>query len=123
MTAKKNSDGLIYKSSFSLNNKYLTNLRFIPILILDMLIPTKKNVKTITDMRESALELLELVEKEGLAYIFHHSKPRAVMLSLEEFIAMRELLEDYLDQKEAKKLAKEKRGVAVPLKEIVKKYV
>lgn len=88
-----------------------------------MLIPTDRNVKSITDMRENALGLLRLVEKTGLAYIFYRSRPKAVMLPIEEFEAMRELLEDYLDEQEAKKLVGEPRGKGVPLEKIAKKYV
>ncbi len=88
-----------------------------------MLIPTSKNVKTITDMRENALKLLEQIEKEGLAYIFHRSKPRAVMLPIEEFLSIQEILEDYYDYKDAVKLSKEKKGKKIPLKEVIKKYV
>ena len=73
-----------------------------------MLIPTLKNVKTITDMRENALGLLKQVENEGLAYIFHRSKPKAVIINLGEFILLQELLEDKKDQKEARELSKEK---------------
>lgn len=87
-----------------------------------MLIPTAQNVKTITDMREHALELLDLVKKEGIAYIFHHSKPKAVMLTIEEFVRVQELLEDYLDELEVKKLEKEPRGKGIPIEEIMKEY-
>jgi prevent-host-death family protein len=88
-----------------------------------MLIPTNKNVKTITDMRENATELLKHIEKEGFLYIFHRSKPKAVMLSVDEFTSLQEIVEDYFDQKEAQKLARQKRGKGIPLSEIAKKYV
>ena len=67
-----------------------------------MLIPTKQNIKTITDMREDALKLLDAVKTQGLVYLFHHSDPQAVMLSLDEFQRMQELVEDHLDEIEAK---------------------
>jgi len=88
-----------------------------------MLIPTKKNVKTITDMREDALGLLGFIQKEGLAYLFHRSKPRAVVLSLEEFSRLAQLVEDYLDGLEAEKLATEPRGKGIPFSKIAKKYL
>lgn len=87
-----------------------------------MLIPTTQTVKTITDLRENALGLLADIEKSGLVYIFHHSKPKAVMLSMENFITLNELIEDYLDELEAKKLASEKKGKGIPLTEIIRKY-
>ncbi|MBI4009268.1 type II toxin-antitoxin system Phd/YefM family antitoxin [Candidatus Roizmanbacteria bacterium] len=88
-----------------------------------MLIPTSKNVKTITDMRENALGLLDLVKKQGVTYIFHRSEPKAVMLDIEEFVKMQELLEDYFDEMDAQQLAKEPRGKGIPLEEVMKKYV
>lgn len=86
-----------------------------------MLIPTVKNVKTITDMREDALGLLNLVNSEGLAYIFHRSKPKAVILSLEDFMSMQEILENYIDYKDAVSLKTEKRGKGISLKQILAK--
>lgn len=88
-----------------------------------MLIPTQKSVKTITEMREKTLELLDFVEKEGLAYIFHRSKPKAVLIRLEDFIALNELIEDYSDKKEAQSLAKERKEKGTPLEKILQKYV
>lgn len=87
-----------------------------------MLIPTPDNVKTITDMRANTLKLLDLVDKEGLTYIFHRSKPRAVMLKIDDFVRLQQLLEDYLDIQEAKSLAKEPRGKEIPLESILQKY-
>jgi PHD/YefM family antitoxin component YafN of YafNO toxin-antitoxin module len=88
-----------------------------------MLIPTRKNIKTITDMREDALGLLKTVEKQGLTYIFHHSRPRAVMFSLDDFIKLQELLENYLDGQEAEELAKKPRGKGKKLAAIIDRYV
>lgn len=87
-----------------------------------MLIPTTNNIKTITDMREDALGLLESVKQLGLIYVFQHSNPKAVMLSLEEFTKLCELVENRLDEIEAVKLSKEKRGKGIPLSEIISKY-
>ncbi len=88
-----------------------------------MLIPTSQNVKTITDMREDALNLLAEVDEKGLAYIFHRSEPKAVILSIKDFIFLQEALENLQDFKDAKSLAEEKRGGGVPLKSVAKKYV
>jgi len=88
-----------------------------------MLIPTDQNVKTITDMREDALGLLDSVDKRGLAYIFHRSKPRAVLLKIDEFVSLQEALEDFEDIGIVKKLEKEKRGKGIPLEEVVSEYV
>jgi len=88
-----------------------------------MLIPTVQNVKTITDMREDALGLLRSVDTKGLAYIFHRSKPRAVVLSINDFVYLQEVLEDFRDIKDVKRLVKEKRGKGVSLKSIASKYV
>lgn len=88
-----------------------------------MLIPTTQNVKTITDMREDALGLLESVQKNGLAYIFHHSKPKAVLLNLDDFVALQSAMEDLEDYKDIQKLKKEPIGKLIPLEEVIKKYV
>jgi len=87
-----------------------------------MLIPTANNTKTITDMREDALKLLGEVEKQGVTYIFHRSKPRAVLLSIADFVRIQELIEDHLEEEEVMRLVKEPRGKGIPLNEIAKKY-
>ncbi|MBU2591937.1 type II toxin-antitoxin system Phd/YefM family antitoxin [Patescibacteria group bacterium] len=62
------------------------------------MIPTTDNVKTITDMRENALLLLRQVEKsKGPLYIFHRSQPKAVLLAIDQYKKLSDLLEDYLD--------------------------
>ena len=73
-------------------------------------------------MREKAIELLEDVQKLGLVYVFQHSNPKAVMLSMEEYQRLQELVEKRLDEEEAIKLSKEKRGKGIPLSTILKKY-
>lgn len=88
-----------------------------------MLIPTTKNVKTITDMREDALGLLDMVQKNGLAYIFHRSQPRAVLLNIEDFISLQSAIEDLEDLKIVKKLKREPRGKGIPVSIVASKYV
>jgi len=88
-----------------------------------MLIPTTKNVKTITDMREDALGLLNSVQKNGLAYIFHRSQPKAVLMNIEDFISLQNALEDLEDLRDIEELKKEPRGKGIPLKDIAAKYV
>lgn len=88
-----------------------------------MLIPTSKNVKTITDMREDALGLLNLVKKNGVTYIFHRSEPKAVMMDIDEFVRMQELLEDYFDEIEVQELEKKPVGKLIPEEDIIKEYV
>ena len=87
-----------------------------------MLIPTNQNIKTITDMREDASNLLKAVEDLGLVYVFQHNNPKAVMLSINEFQRLQELIEERLDELEASKLAKRDRGKGVPLEKVIKKY-
>jgi len=87
-----------------------------------MLIPTTANIKTVTDMREDAIGLLETVNKLGLVYVFQHSNPSAIMLSLEEFQRLYDLIEDHMDELEAKRLHKEKRGKGIPLANILSQY-
>ena len=87
-----------------------------------MLIPTSKNTKTITDLREKAVELLDQVQKEGPAYIFHRSKPKAVMLSVDEYFSLMELLEDYIDSLKAQELEANPEKGGISLKELAQKY-
>lgn len=89
-----------------------------------MVIPTQNNVKTITDMRENALALLKMIEKgQEPIFLFHRSKPKAVLLSIDEFVKLQEMLEAYLEGEEAKALAKEPRGKLIPFEKIAKKYL
>ena len=74
-------------------------------------------------MREDALNLLDEVDQLGFTYVFHRSKPRAVILKIDEFVAMQEALEDFQDLDDVKKLSKEKRGKGTSLKDIASKYV
>lgn len=74
-------------------------------------------------MREDALGLLNSVNEQGLAYIFHRSKPKAVLLNIADFILLQQMAEDYEDYKDVLELKKEKRGKGILLSEIVKKYV
>ncbi len=87
-----------------------------------MLIPTTKNVKTITDMREDALGLLDSVQKNGLAYIFHRSQPRAVLMNIEDFVSLQNAVEDLEDYMAVQELEKEPRGRGIPIEKIAKKY-
>lgn len=88
-----------------------------------MLIPTTKNVKTITDMREDALGLLNLVQKNGLAYIFHRSQPMAVLMNMEDFISLQNSIEDLEDLRDAQELKNEPRGKGIPLAKILAENV
>lgn len=87
-----------------------------------MLIPTSTNIKTVTDLRENTLNLLSEVKKRGHLYIFHRSHPKAVVMSMDEFIKLQTMLEDNADEKDAKQLTKEPRGKGVSLQDVAKKY-
>lgn len=87
-----------------------------------MIIPTARNTKTITDLREKAVEMLEQTKKEGPTFILHHSKPKAVMLSIEEYSNMIDMLEDYFDSIKAKSLEEEDEKGGISLEQLIKKY-
>jgi prevent-host-death family protein len=74
-------------------------------------------------MREDALGLLEQVKKNGVTYIFNRSEPKAVMMDIDEFERLQEMLEVYQDELDAIELAKEPRGEGIPIEEIMKEYV
>ncbi len=88
------------------------------------MIPTAQNTKTITDMREKALELLDQVEKTAEpVFLYHHSKPKAVIMSIEEFSQLKETIEDLEDAIVARKLEKTAgRGKYFSLDEIKKRH-
>lgn len=87
-----------------------------------MIIPTSKNTKTITDLREKALEMLQQARKVGPTFILHRSKPKAVMLSIEEYSNMMEMLEDYFDSIKAKELEESNEKGGISLDQLIKKY-
>jgi len=91
-----------------------------------MLIPTSQNVRTISDMRENALQLLKDIQKTGPTYIFHRSKPRGVILSIEEFLKLQEVIEDYQDELLAirleRQLKKTPKKDLIPFSKLAKKY-
>ncbi len=88
------------------------------------MLPTVENVKTITDMREKAVELLEQVEKTAEPdFVFQHSKPRAVIMSIEEFSKLKEWVEDLEDSLLARKLEKNLgKGKYLNLEELEKSH-
>ena len=87
-----------------------------------MIIPTGKNTKTITDLRENALEMLKQAKRIGPTFILHRSKPKAVMLSIEEYSNMMEMLEDYFDSLKAKELEDHPEKGGISLDQLIKKY-
>ena len=87
-----------------------------------MIIPTSRNTKTITDLREKTVELLEQIKNSGPTFIFHHSKPKAVMLSIEEYSNMMSMLEDYFDALKAKEMEEEGAKGGISLDQLIKKY-
>jgi len=87
-----------------------------------MLIPTKKNISTVTDLRVNTLKLLEKLDEDGLRYVFQRSTPKAVMLSMDNYEALLERLEDYEDALLARDLEKEDWGKGISLESTAKKY-
>lgn len=72
------------------------------------MIPTSRNVKTISDMRENPKTLLRQVrETYGPLFILYHSQPQAVLLSLEAYQKLADLAEDYIDSLKAQEFEKE----------------
>jgi len=74
-------------------------------------------------MREDALGLLEQVKQNGVTYIFHRSEPKVVMMDIDEFVRMQELLEDYFDEIDVQELEKKPIGKLIPEEDIIKEYV
>ncbi|MCA9372403.1 hypothetical protein KC726_05965 [Candidatus Woesebacteria bacterium] len=88
-----------------------------------MLIPTKNNTKSITDLREDTLSVLRDADRLGHVYIFNRSDPTGVLLSVEEFTFFQEILEERQDMLDAMELEKEDRGDGIPIEEIKKEFL
>ena len=69
-------------------------------------------------MRRDALNLINNVQNAGPFYLMHKSTPKAVMLSIDDYIYMFDKYCDSLDALEAVELAKEPKGKGYTLKEI-----
>lgn len=81
------------------------------------------NIKTITDMRQNTLALLEYVQKsDEPVIILQRSKPKGVLLGFEKYQKMVELIEDYLDTIEAEEVLSDKKTKFVELNKFWKKY-
>jgi len=87
-----------------------------------MLIPTSKNISTVTDMRVNTLGLLDDVEKDGLRLIFQRSSPKAVILSISEYESLMERLEDKNDELYAQSIENLPKGKGMKLSELEKEY-
>lgn len=74
------------------------------------MIPSKDNIKTISDMRENARKLLREVQSSyGPLFILYRSRPQAVLLSLEEYQKLVDLAEDYIDSLKAQEFEKKEK--------------
>lgn len=89
------------------------------------MIPSARNIKTISDMRENASKLLKEVQNfYGPLFILYRSKPQAVLLSLAEYEKLADLAEDYIDSLKAQKFeAKDKKKIRWVEQEEVKKLL
>ncbi len=73
-----------------------------------MIIPTADYLKTVTDLREDTIGLLNAVKKnKNPIIIMHRNSPQAVMLSVEEYNNIMEMISDHMDELTALKLEKE----------------
>ncbi|KKQ43014.1 MAG: hypothetical protein US60_C0009G0017 [Microgenomates group bacterium GW2011_GWC1_37_8] len=92
-----------------------------------MIIPSADDIKTITDLREDTVALLDRIQKRSTpTIIMHHNSPKAIMLSVKEYNSLLERLEDYEDALDARELEQEalntKKSELIPLSEIVKNH-
>lgn len=91
-----------------------------------MTIPTIKNTRTISDLRERPVDLLKQLESSyGPVYIFYRSRPNAVLLSLTEYQKLIDLAEDYFDSLKAEEYEKKnKKNVQwIEHEELIKKLL
>lgn len=82
---------------------------------------TKDNIKTVTDLREQTIKILNsLSKKEGPTVIFHRANPKAILLSVEAYQKLVDLLEDYLDEELALELEKQPKEPGIPLGRVMR---
>ena len=88
-----------------------------------MYIPTSKDIRTVTDLREQTVNLLNSLQKRTKPTIItHRNQPKAVMLSITHYNKIMEALEDISDEIEAKELENEPINPKdyTPIKEVIK---
>lgn len=88
-----------------------------------MYIPTSKDIRTVTDLREQTVNLLNNLQKRTKPTIItHRNQPKAVMLSIKHYNKLMEALEDISDEIEAKELENEPINPKdyTPIKEAIK---
>lgn len=81
-----------------------------------------QNTKSVTDLREKAIQLLNQLKKGGPTFIMHRNKPKAVMLSIDEYANLLGMVEDYFDAQLAKELEGNPEKSGITLEELSKKY-
>jgi len=54
----------------------------------------QQTISTISDLRFKTKEVMQKVAKEPV-FLFHHSSPQGVLMSIEKYNEMQSLLEDY----------------------------
>lgn len=60
--------------------------------------PSFLQVKTVTDLRERTVDVLNQIKQKGFFYIFSRSKPVAVLMSIEEYERLKNGYDLYLSQ-------------------------
>lgn len=85
---------------------------------------TLNNIGTISDMRLNPHKLLKKAQNEPV-YVFHRTKPKAVIMSIEDYLAMQDNLEDYYLAKKAEEYEKEDKAKMkwVSQKEVEKMFL
>ncbi|MBU0569385.1 type II toxin-antitoxin system Phd/YefM family antitoxin [Patescibacteria group bacterium] len=73
-----------------------------------MMIPTASDIKTVTDLRENTLALLDGIQKKKRpTIVMHRNSPRAVFLSVKFYNKLVGMLEDSKEELEAIELERE----------------
>ena len=73
-----------------------------------MMIPTSDDIKTVTDLRENTISLLNKIQKKDRpTIIVHRNNPKAVLMSISEYNKLIEMADDYMDELIAMELEKE----------------
>lgn len=88
-----------------------------------MLIPTVNNTRNITDFRNDPDSILDTIKgRSEPLYLLRGSTPKAVILDIEEYIRLREYLEDYEDSLVAMELERNPEEDGITFDKLIEKY-
>lgn len=81
---------------------------------------TKDNIIPISKMRTDTKAVLKKLKSHQPLYLFSRSAPQAVLLGIDDYVSLQEMVEDYEDIRDLEKVRKEESSF-VPFDEYIAK--